>query len=537
MNSKNDNEYSELNNDLSIVEKDILNLRKNIINWYPFKKNANILEINENFPEMTEALKEYTNNLKTIDNIFESSENNYNKYDYIILIGLEKYNINLTDFLKFAQNHIEEDGTIIFSCNNKYGLNTYVNDCSKTNEKEENLLSKNQIERILKELNILNYKFYYALPDYRKTSVLFTDNYLPDAESIQRDFTLYQKSEILGLRSERERYKKILEDDVKLFPFFANSYLVEITNDVSPIKFVSFNNYRKDEYKIKTIMEDDFVYKYSLNYKSDCHIKDIMNNIDILKKIGIKLLDNYENYHIYSKIVSKVRSFDKVLINYIELNEKEKVKELINEYIFEITSKLLGETSDKETVFEKYYIEITPEIKNNLKFVKYGFFDLIFQNCFYIDNNFYFYDQEWFEENIPIEFIIYRSIEYLGNTSNKIDKNELFKENNILEYVDIFKRLENAIQSNIKDERIWKIHASNNITVKNLYDTSVHYLNLKLNDDEIIKAKEAEITEKTEKIQRLNKEIQILNDELSYIKNSKSWKITKPLRHFRKKLK
>ena len=45
-----------------------------------------------------------------------------------------------------------------------------------------------------------------------------------------------------------------------------------------------------------------------------------------------------------------------------------------------------------------------------MTFIKYGLWDLTLRNVFLINNELYVYDQEWLEENVPIEFIIFRSI-------------------------------------------------------------------------------------------------------------------------------
>ena len=47
-----------------------------------------------------------------------------------------------------------------------------------------------------------------------------------------------------------------------------------------------------------------------------------------------------------------------------------------------------------------------------MQFVKNGYIDLSFENVFYADE-YIFYDQEWYLENLPLEFILYRAINNL----------------------------------------------------------------------------------------------------------------------------
>ena len=64
-----------------------------------------------------------------------------------------------------------------------------------------------------------------------------------------------------------------------------------------------------------------------------------------------------------------------------------------------------------------------------------------------------FFDQEWYLNNIPFEFIIYRAINnfYIFNpqAQNKIDKLYLLKRFNIDEYQEEFDEIEKKFQKNI----------------------------------------------------------------------------------------
>lgn len=97
------------------------------------------------------------------------------------------------------------------------------------------------------------------------------------------------------------------------------------------------------------------------------------------------------------------------------------------------------------------------------------------------------------------------------------------------------------MQNNIKDVVIWGIHANSFKTVKNIYDTCIHYRNLNAqSQNELqelkVKSKE-EIQNMQNEITQKNQQIQELTAKLNYMENSKSWKITKPLRKMRGKIK
>ena len=546
------NEYNK-EDYTKVIEKDdrievlyaLSDIRENIINWYPFKENSTILEIGADFGQLTgflckNAAKvvslevseekrkaiakrcEEFENLILVENIEEIEE----KFDYIII---ENFNEDLERSIKSFGKNSNDNTTILFMVNNKYGLRSFDGIIDKE-KNEQNRYSKKMIENILKKVGIQNYKFYYPLPNYKLPNVIFTDEHLPSEESIQRDFTLYDKKDIL-LFDEREKYKEILKEDKELFKFFANSYLVEISKEDNKVEFVSFGNSRKEKYRMQTVIIEDIVYKQNVNNDGKKHIEEIKENIDILKKLNVNMLDSYDESKIYSKLIRNEKSFDKVLIKEFAENE-EYALTLINKFFTEIKEKLCANNEKVEkNIFEKYNVNIEANKNDKLHYTPYGIFDLIFQNCFYINGEFYFYDQEWKEENIPVEFIFFRSINYLANSNSSIDRKKIYIKFGIIEYVDEFEKLEGVLQEKIKDNFMWKIHATNNITVKNVYDTLVHYKNLKaISEQELKNEKESKRVE----IEIREQKIKELTDELNYMKNSKSWKMTKIFRDLKR---
>lgn len=562
-------EYSE------IVEKDgrlkvlqvLDSIRKNIINWYPFRENSNILEINGDFGEITEELSEQAQKLITIEKSKQKAEtiktrlnekNNVTiivgkikdidlniieeniKFDYVLINGVEEKEELLEDYLEFIKKYIKEDGIILFTADNKFGLKTY-NINFEEPEEGKHYISKSKIEEILPQYGLNNYKFYYPLPNYKTPNVIFTDKHMPNRESILRDLTLYNKEDILVF-DERQRYKEIIKEQKELFKFFANSFLVEIKNNEddkdnkNDIEFISFGNSRKEKYRMKTVMLQDVVYKQNVSNIGKEHLNRIKNNIDILNNSNINILDSYDDNKIYSRLIREenAKSLDKILIEMFDKGNKDEFYNLIEKFYKELSDKLIRkENNEEQTVFEKYNIAISEQANNKLQYVEKGMYDLIFQNCFYIDDKFYFYDQEWEENNLPIEFIIYRAINYLANSKKEIDRNKIYERFQINEYIETFEELEQKLQKEIKNEFIWKMHAENHTTVQNVYDTQVHYRNLKNlaeneleNERKLKEGKEAEITIR-------DKQIENLSTQINYMKNSKSWKFTRIFRRIK----
>lgn len=526
--------------------EELLEFKKNIISWYPIKENHKVLQIGKD-EKIFEELSCKTKDIKVIEDINIDEKN---IFDYITIIGFfEALNSEseILEVLEFAKKHLEKSGKILLAMPNKFGMKYWTGEKISIDSetfgtivsKKENILSFNGIKNILNSLN-LKYKFYYPLPDYKITNVIYTDEFMPNNDSIDaRDLTYCNDGELL-IFSEREAYKQLLEKDSNEFPFFANSYFIEISNNESfeDIKYVSFGITRKKEHRIKTVIGKENAYKTANCIEAKEHIKNISKNIEILNRSDIKCLDSFLDDVIISKYLKDAKSYDEVLMENYYSNGLNAVIDKIKEFKKNILDKLLDDTTNLEnTVFEKYNVEISDELKQKLHFTHNGIIDLIFQNCLVKENEVFTYDQEWYEENVPIEFILYRAVFYFTELKKQEDIEKIYKLLELNEYIEYFEKLENILQNNIIDEKMWELHVN---STKNLggsknfiesYEAKLEAANTHIKNLE-------EITEKYKQgIDDLNKLIQEKDaglvdyaNQLRAISNSLSWKITKPIR-------
>ena len=522
---------------------ELIEFKKNIIAWFPIKENSNVLQFGKD-EEITKELKSKTSKVTVIENILKVSE----KYDYITLIGafenIEKEKI--IELLEFAKEHLTQDGKILIATKNKFGMkywagekiNLSANAFDAIVKSEENYLGFNKMKEILNSLN-LKYKFYYPLPDYNFTNVIFTDEYLPSKDSIDARDLSFSKEDELIVFSEREAYKQIIEQDKNMFPFFANSYFIEVSNkeNFEDVKYVSYGITRQKNYRIKTVMKKSSVYKNANTNEANTHIENIAKNINILNNCNINCLDTFSENTIISKYLENAISYDKVLMNDYYENGLEKVIEKIEEFKINILDKLLADSSKENTIFEKYGIEINENLKEKLHFTKNGIIDLIFQNCLVESEKIYVYDQEWYEENVPIEFILYRAIFYFTELKKLEDVNKIYEKLEIKEFVEIFEKLETKVQAAIVDEKMWKLHIKSTESFEGSSNIIENYKNQILEANKHSKELDNVIEEYQKQIEELNsrigeKDVQLENyaNELRAIANSISWKITKPIR-------
>lgn len=566
--------------DLNSKDNKLAKLKKNIISWYPISEGQTVLQIGQE-EEIFAELKTKTEKVTVIDE--KSLKSTPNQYDFVVLIGtFEKLNTEkeILDLLHFAQNAISDNGKILLAMQNKFGMKYWAGDDDYESiiSSKENVLSFPKIKNLLNALN-LKFKFYYPLPDYRLTNVIYTDDFMPSNDSIDaRILTFCEEGKILSF-SEREAYKQLIKEEKSLFTFFSNSYFIEISKEgiFEDIKYASYSITRKQEYSIKTVMKPDYVYKTANDRSANKHIQKIANNIKILKDCHINCLDTSEKDVIISSYLEDAQSLDLVLMQIYEKQGLDAVIDKIKEFYENILKKLLQDkTGGDQTVFEKYEIEIPQNLKQTLHFTPYGVYDLIFQNCLIKGNEIFAYDQEWYEENLPIEFILYRAILYFTELKSKENIGEIFEKLALSEYTDFFEQLENKLQKNILDEEIWNLHVNSvkdlgnlrkykeeNILQKNHIGnleknidlSNNHIKNLETNIEnhkkeinklrdtlEVVSGERKELMKLKEKhendIENLNNQLAICSGtinnyekQFNIIRNSKSWKITKPLRY------
>lgn len=529
------------------MEVNLLKFKKNIISWYPIEAKDTVLQIGED-EEIHQELLRKTSNVVVIEKIdeFEMKAN----FDYVTLIGnFEKVSTEkeIVDLIAFAKSCLTRDGRILIAMKNKFGMKYWTGEKESENSeifgnivsKKENIFGIAKIKSILDNLK-LKYKFYYPLPDYKTANVIFTDEYLPTNDSIDaRDLTYCKDGELLVF-SEREAYKQLLNEDKNQFPFFANSFFIEIAEKdrFQDIRYVGYGITRKEHHRIKTVIRKNIVEKTADNENAEVHIQNISRNIKILDDAKIDCLDKFDKNMIISKFLPDAKSFDEVLIDIYNKKGIDEVIKNIKEFKKDILDKLLKETAEKEnTVFEKYNVEISNELKEKLHFTKNGILDLIFQNCLVKGNKVFAYDQEWYEENVPVEFILYRAIFYFTELKKQEDINEIYKKLELAEYVESFEKLETILQGNIVDEGMWELHRNSTKSLggsKNFVESYEAKLDAA---NEHIKNLENLVNEYKNGIEDLNKLIKEKDagledyaNQLRAISNSLSWKITKPIR-------
>ena len=516
-------------------------LRKNIINWYDVNSDSSVLEIGGNYGEITGALCEKFKNVSTIESSYKKAKiiakryenidnlNIYvgkldqveinNKFDYITVFNnlndlneIYGYFSNsyegLINLLNYLKKFLNDDGKILLAFDNKYGIRLLTGEVNENNPfdnftDKSTLLTKNQIEDIIRKTGYKNAKFFYPLPDYKLASVIYSDDFLPKNNTAKVNYNLYYTKKSNILFNELNAINTVIKDDK--FKDFCNSYIVEISNsdDLSKVKFICFNNIRKDEYRLITKIYDEKVIKESVNIKSKIFIENYKNNIDNLKSLGLNSIESYTDDKIIS-IFNKNETVSEYLKNKLINNEIKEFYKFIDLW-FNLLKTKLGVSKIK--MVNGRILNIT----------KNGYIDLTFDNTFYDGNNIYIYDQEWFLKDIPLEFILYRTINnfysYNKELNNIVDINSVYNKYNLTKNIEYFKQLEENFRNEVDNKCVLDFYNSTYENVIYLKDFINNYNDLK----NMLEYKENQIKDV---VNAYENEVKRLNDIINSLNNA-----------------
>lgn len=254
------------------------------------------------------------------------------------------------------------------------------------------------------------------------------------------------------------------------------------------IKFASFNHARKKEFRLCTKVYQDYVVKEATNSESQKHIENMRKNIQDLKEHGFEILDCEENGKVISPYISEP-NFYQVILETIQNGKIEEAYALIEKW-FALLKTNFAKDCQKA---------------GNLTIVKCAYIDLVFENTFLREEKFAFFDQEWTMEEAPLEFILYRAIHniyvYHSEIEQKIPKNEFFQRFDLLEYLEVFEKIEKQIQEIIMDDAVIQMYQKSSQWIED-----IQTLKEKRDAKEKMKLLEIEETKKEEYIAQLTKE-------------------------------
>ncbi|MCM1136320.1 MAG: LicD family protein [Clostridium sp.] len=527
-------------------------LRTGLLSWYPFEKNACVLEIGAGFGALTGLLCEKCGQVMATerslpraealakrwadkDNLTvyggEWSEIDFGvKFDYIILTGVleriaggsnekEKY----AAYLKKASALLKEGGKLLFAVENRFGLRYFCGAAEPhTNRAFDGInrfrkgtrgysFSKKELEEIVAEAEFPFSKFYYPLPDYKLPQMIYTDAYLPRKNLKERLLPYYLRNDTL-IASEQELYDDVIDNGV--FPFFANSFLVECgkEDNLCSVAYAAVSTDRGAERSYATVINsgreidsskattgtvinyDNVVKKMPLHSAGKENARKLYDNIEDLKRRKIpvvphKLLEDgslelpYMDYPTLSDYIKEIMGKDEELF----LRLIDKIYEYILQSSEEVSrekNELLLQMEGSEEAGEAEQVEANQtaggqpaggradgeqqESRSKAQMPDFGpilekaYIELIPLNCFINleTGEFFYFDQEFVYNNYPAKYVLFRAIHYIycftPNAQRYYPRQKLIERYGMQDTWDIYMREELRFLDKVRNHKKYK---------------------------------------------------------------------------------
>lgn len=461
-------------------EQLIRELPKGLLKWYMFQQGASVLYISCHLSYddiLIEALIECGLKVDNMD--LDNISYIENLYDYVVLVGALECNKNPVQLLTKIYSILNKDGKLILGLQNRLGIRYFCGDkdfftgrimdgidnyarvsVAARKEMIGHAYSKFEYVDMLEKAGFYNYHFYSVLPGLERMQALYSEDYLPKEELEVRIIPQYHSSDTVFIQEEK-LYKSLIENG--MFHSMANGYFVEcsMNQEVSNVKQVTISLDRGQEDAMATIIRyDGFVEKKALYQQGSEKLNLLIENTNDLKEHGLHIIEMKQEEQSlimpYINAETATEYFRKILLENKELflQEMDRFWKLIlnsSEYVpyEEINWEQFEpywykrKTDDPNKDKWKNIAFGTKEEQENLGVIlKKGYIDLVCLNCFYVDGEFVFYDQEVYVENLPAKVILWRTINLIYWNNPKLEscipQLQLYQRYHMDAYIDLW---------------------------------------------------------------------------------------------------
>lgn len=436
--------------ELELIEE----IQKGLLQWYSFQEKSSVLYIGEKESPFAQMLSE-KKLLVTCMKLDEVSvplwqQENEGNFTYLVCVeDLEKEQ-NPKQFLELFRRLLRKDGTLLLGMNNRLGLRYFCGDkdphtnrCfdgvegyKRAYDKKEDLFkgrsySMAEIRKMLIDAGWQSFCFYSIFPDLRNPSLLYSEHFLPNEDLANRLIPFFHHPRTVFL-DEKMLYNDLVENG--MFHQMADGYLIECTlgGALCDVDHVTCSMDRGRKNALFTMIHHTGVVEKRAAYEEGRKRLDtfVANGRD-LSAHGIKVVDAKLENGSYVMPYIKGEVGQLYLKRLIETDKERFLLEMdhFRDLILQSSEMVKNDSGDGEGAI-----------------LRRGYLDMVPLNSFYIDGEFVFYDQEFYEENYPANAIITRMITtfYCGNAeANKIvPMDELFARYHLLDGKEKWRRME-----------------------------------------------------------------------------------------------
>lgn len=440
-------------------QKIVKELPKGLVKWYPFKEGQNALYITGKTQidvAIEEALQESGMSMVCVetaglDNL--ASE----EYDYVVMTSALEQTEGMaeaTGILKKVRRLLKEGGRLFMGMDNRLGIRYFCGDrdpytrrnfdgiegyikadVSVYDRMKGRIYAKAEIRRMLEEAGFQCHMFYSVFPVLERPQIMFAEDYTPGEQLDIRIYPQYNCTDTIFL-DEEKLYDTLVQNG--MFHSMANGFWIEcpLDGELSGINQITMSMDRGRRNAMFTIIrKDGYVEKKPVYEEGRYKLKALMENCVDLEKHEVRMVPMEVKKDACVMPYVKTQSTLEYLRNLLSQDKERFLQEL--DRFWEIILHSSEHVSYDEIDWENYvpgWEKKAPDdpLKDKWKklafgtqeerdsigtILKKGYIDLIPLNSFYDGEDYIFYDQEIYVENLPAKTILARTIItiYMGN--------------------------------------------------------------------------------------------------------------------------
>lgn len=476
-----------------------------IIRWYPFMKEKDILYIGDE-DAIFEMLSSMSNSVVREDRINDEEcfENGGRLFDYVVDIGSVEKTEDVPGYLAKIKSCLSKDGVLLLGVNNRLGIRNFcgdrdahtqrnfdgIEDYRRAYSKAEDDFAgrsydKSQLKKLLEDAGFLKQKWYGAYPGLEDPFLIYAEGYLPNEDLSCRIIPEYRYPASVFLE-EAPLYPTLMANG--LFHLLANAFLIEcaFTEEAvfsDALHITSTLRRGRKNATITVIHDNDIVTKEAAYPEGRERIKEFLTNEKRLNERGIRTVGGRIEDGRYIMPLLKGETGQVYLKRLFHedrdqfLMEMDKFRDII------VRSSDISDgvympplTDEEREKSRKKKLEIIEDNKKPTKLLKHAYLDMVPLNSFHIDGDFVFYDQEFCEDDYPLNVVIDRMIVsfYTGDSSlyRLLPMEELLKRYGIYDDFSRWDTLEHRFIWNLRNdevlaERDRSVRADSNVVIAN----------------------------------------------------------------------
>lgn len=473
----------------------ISELPKTLISWYDFEVGSKVLFISGGKPEcevLFDAMRE--KGMETVRVDAAKLHTIDDKFDYIVAAGIIERSDAPKEMLVKLKGLLKTSGKFLIGAENRLAIRYFCGDKDsfsghvldgidgyiKVGEQRQKInggraYSKAEYEKMLFHAGFQKCRFYAVMPELVRPQLLIAEDYIPNEAIDVRVFPQYKSPGTLFLEEER-LYETLLENHI--FHQMANAFLIECTvnGELLDIDQITVQGDRGREEALATMIKhQQWVSKKALYLEGKRKIDVLLENTEYLRQHAVPVVggelkgDAYVMPYIEGQIATEyfremLRSDRQMFIQELEkfremiLSSSEHVPyEEVNWRQFEPWWERRKKDDPNIDQWQKRAFGTDEEKENIGVILKRGYIDMVSINCFYTEEGFVFFDQEFFIENFPANAIFIRTIDFIYRDNPDLEKiyprEELLKYFKLYEYQKTWRGKGNAFLEKLRKEK------------------------------------------------------------------------------------